>query len=412
MDGLEVLKAAFIAFLVYFRYGFFLVFFYAILVALGNLRRSRAVSKHPPVKRFAVLIPAHNEERVIGDLLGDLASMEYPRSLYRVYVIADNCTDNTVAIAKAHGAKVLVRQTHGPSSKGRALQWGLERIECDCDGFVIFDADNRVPPVFLQRANDALCEGIKLAQCYLAIKNPNDNLVTRALHLHQEVSNYLWHSGKHALGLGNYHVGTGMVISADLVRKYGWHAESLTEDLEYTLRMALVGERVFWLHDVRVYDEKPRDLKSAYVQQQRWTIGTWKCFQKYFIPVFLRGMALRRADLIDLALYLLAPAWIFMNALYGLANVVNSAFNIYPFPPDPVVTIAGAGFGVAYFAAGLRMAGIPVWRNIPLVLLFLTLYPIAATAQAVWGLVRINERRWYHTRHHAKLDPGIQLSSK
>ncbi|MGQ9525463.1 MAG: glycosyltransferase family 2 protein, partial [Armatimonadota bacterium] len=337
-------KELFIAYLTFFKYGFFLVFFYAVLVALGNLRRGYIPGRYPPSKRFLVLVPAHNEESVIGDLLGDLNSMNYPRHLYRICVIADNCTDCTAEVAKQHEAVVLQRSNGEANGKGRAIQWALEQIDWEYDACVVFDADNRVPRSFLQRANDALCEGVKLAQCYLDIKNPNDNLVTRALYLYQEVTNYLWHAGKHGLRLGNYLVGTGMVISADLLRKHGWNANTLTEDLEYTLRMALVGERVEWLRDVRVYDEKPTGLHTVYVQQQRWVIGTWKCFQKYFLPVLWKGIVARRADLVDLALYLLAPAWVFLNVIYGLANVVNSAFHIHPFPPDPMITIVGTAF--------------------------------------------------------------------
>jgi cellulose synthase/poly-beta-1,6-N-acetylglucosamine synthase-like glycosyltransferase len=405
-------RSLFIAYLVWFRYGFFIVFLYAVLVALGNLRKGYRPGSHPASKRFAVLVPAHNEERVIADLLRDLRAMEYPSHLYRVYVIADNCDDATAAIARSEGVTVLERRTAGMSSKGEALSWALERIDADYDAYVVFDADNRVAPTFLKRANDALCEGARLVQCYLAIKNPNDNWVTRALYLHQEVTNHLWHAGKHALGLGNYLVGTGMVISADLLTKHAWEAESLTEDLEYTLRMALEGHSVVWLSDVAVYDEKPSDLKSTYVQQQRWMIGTWKCFQKYFLPVLRKGVAERRADIVDLALYLFAPVWIVMNVVYGAANLINSAFNIVVFPPDPAVTVAGTVFGLAYFAAGLRMAGIPVLKNLALVMVLLALYPTAATVQVVWGLFRINERRWYHTPHGAKLDPEIRLGSE
>jgi len=405
-------KHIFIAYLAYFKYGFFLVFFYAVLVALGNLRRGFSPGRHSASKRFLVLIPAHNEEGVIADLLDDVRCMQYPRHLYKAYVIADNCSDRTAQVARQHGAEVLERRNGGAKGKGQAIHWALEQIDWEYDACVVFDADNRVSRSFLQRANDALCEGAKLVQCYLAIKNPNDNWVTRALYLHQEVTNYLWHAGKHGFRLGNYLVGTGMVISADLLRKHGWNANTLTEDLEYTLRMALVGERVEWLRDTCVYDEKPRDLRTVYVQQQRWVIGTWKCFQKYFLPVLWSGIVRRRADVVDLALYLVAPAWVFMNALYGLANIANSAFHIHPFPPDPVTTAVGAVFGVAYFAAGLRMARIPVLRNLPLVLAFLALFPVATTMQVVWGLVRINERRWYHTKHQAKLDPQIQLRSE
>jgi cellulose synthase/poly-beta-1,6-N-acetylglucosamine synthase-like glycosyltransferase len=400
----------FLACLFAFKYAFLLVMGYLIFTALGNVLRAYRPAASSPRKRFLVLIPAHNEAGVIGDLLRNLFRLHYPRELYRVVVIADNCTDDTAAIARAEGAEVLARNTAGAGGKGRAMEWALRQLDGNHDAVAVFDADNRVHLDFLQKMNDGLCAGHRLLQGFLGTKNPNDNWLTRVLHLHQASINTLWHAGKHGIGLGNYLVGTGMVIDRGLLEKHGWNAVTLTEDLEFTLRMALVGEKVLWLRDAVVYDERPSDLRTAWRQQQRWLIGTWHCLSRYFWPVLLHSLRTFRLDLADLAFYLITPLWFILNMVYGLANAGNSIFRWVNFPPDPWMTALGSAFGVLYFYAGLKLAKEPALKNLPYVILYLLVFPLFGTAQVLWSLIKVRETRWYHTPHSARLDPKIEAA--
>lgn len=397
-------------FLETFRYTFFLVFSYLFLIALGNLRRGYRPPFHPPKTRFLILIPAHNEERVIGALLRDIAKQKYPASLVKTVVVADNCSDGTAEVARQSGVLALERRSGGAKGKGQALQWALNQISWDYDACVIFDADNRVAPDFLQWANNALQEGYPLLQGYLATKNPNDNWLTRVLHIHQETINTLWHAGKQGLGLGNYLIGTGMVIERELLKE-GWKAQTLTEDLEFTLQKALKGYKVLWLREAVVYDERPFDLKNAWRQQQRWMIGTWQCFLKYFWPILRFGLSRKRIDLLDLSVYLFTPAWFIINALYVGINLLNEFFPFSPYAPNPLLTLLASAFGVLYCAVGLRLARIKVLENLPYLAVYLILFPLLGTIQCFLGLLRIKESRWYHTQHCARLDPSLEWES-
>lgn len=393
-----------------FKYAFLLVMAYLIMTALGNLIRPYLPPPALPRKRFLVLIPAHNEGAVIADLLRNLFQLRYPRQLYEVVVIADNCTDDTAEAARKEGATVLERFTAGAGGKGKALQWALEQLPDQDDAVVVFDADNRVHLDFLQHANDALCAGHRLLQGFLGTKNPNDNWLTRVLHLHQASINVLWHAGKHGLGMGNYLVGTGMVIDRALLNAYGWNATTLTEDLEFTLRMAEAGQKVMWLRDAVVYDERPVDLKTAWRQQQRWLIGTWHCLGRYFWPVLSRSLRTFRLDLADLAIYLITPLWFIFNTMYVVANAANSLFKWVYFPPDPWMTFVGSAFGILYFGVGLKLARESVVKNLPHILIYLLVFPLFGTAQVLWSLVNVRETRWYHTPHSARLDPQIEAA--
>ena len=90
--------------------------------------RRREVKVTTPQKKFAVIVAAHNESAVIGQLIENLKSLDYPEELYDIYVIADNCNDNTADIAAQAGAIVCRRVDETKKSKGFALEWMFERL--------------------------------------------------------------------------------------------------------------------------------------------------------------------------------------------------------------------------------------------------------------------------------------------
>ena len=121
-------------------------------------------NKEKPVKqhRYAILIAARNEEKVIGNLLDSIQRQDYPAELFTAFVVADNCTDATAQIAESHGATVFSRFNKRQVGKGYALEYLLERIEETVgldtfDAFLVFDADNVLMPYYLNQINKT-CE--------------------------------------------------------------------------------------------------------------------------------------------------------------------------------------------------------------------------------------------------------------
>lgn len=155
-----------------------------VAVALvGQLRRR----KHPVIEnkqhRFAVLICARHEEAVIGQLLDSLHHQTYPRELYDIFVVADNCTkDDTAGMARRHGAIVYERFNQKEVGKGYAMRWALEHLKADYpdtyDAVCVFDADNLAAPTFLEKINEGLCTGADIVEGYRDTKNPGDSWVS------------------------------------------------------------------------------------------------------------------------------------------------------------------------------------------------------------------------------------------
>ena len=151
---------------------------YQIMVSLCSLVKL----KDKPLKvnkdhKFMAIIPAHNEEAVVGNLIESLKNQNYNKELYDIYVIADNCTDNTAQIARDKGAIVYQRFDPTRKTKGYALNWFLQqKIEedADYDAFFVFDADNIVDKNFIKNMNKKLCQGEDVVQGYRDIKNPTD----------------------------------------------------------------------------------------------------------------------------------------------------------------------------------------------------------------------------------------------
>lgn len=125
--------------------------------------------------KFALIISAHNEEKVIANMVSSLNALDYPRNKYDILVIADNCTDNTAAEAQKAGATVLERNNPSLRGKGYALEWLFEKLydnEQGYDYISVFDADNLVDKRFLIEMNKKANQGYKAVQGFLDSKNP------------------------------------------------------------------------------------------------------------------------------------------------------------------------------------------------------------------------------------------------
>ena len=234
--------------------------------------------------KFMAIVPAHNEENVIQNLVESLVTQDYPKDLYDIYVIADNCTDRTAEIAKAAGAKVLKRFDEKHKTKGFALNWFLkQKIEedADYDAFCVFDADNIVDKNFLKNMNKKLCQGEEIVQGYRDIKNPTDSWVASGYAIFYWMMNRFYHLARYNVGLSPLLNGTGFMVKFDLVKDTGWDTVTLTEDIEFSLKQIIKGKKLGWATDAIVYDEQPERFKPSWKQRCRWTVGHIQCTKEY-----------------------------------------------------------------------------------------------------------------------------------
>ena len=188
--------------------------------------------------RFIIALPANNEESVIGNLIKSLQIQDYDKSLYDIYVIADNCTDGTANVARENGAIVYERFDADKKTKGYALNWFLDKMKDkkdDYDALLVFDADNVVDKNFLNVMNKKLCQGEVLVQGYRDIKNPTDTWVSGGYAIFYWTMNRLYHLARYNMGLSPLINGTAFMVKWDILIDEGWNTKTLTEDIEFAL---------------------------------------------------------------------------------------------------------------------------------------------------------------------------------
>ena len=283
MEYLYILKQALMYVLVVF-------WCYQIVVSLCSLVKLKD-KKYITNKnhKFMAIIPAHNEETVVTNLIESLKNQNYDKKLYDIYVIADNCTDETAEVARKAGAIVLERFDTAHKTKGYALQWFLKqkiKENADYDAFCVFDADNIVDKNFLINMNKKLCQGEEVVQGYRDIKNPTDNWITAGYALFYWTMHRLYHLARYNIGLSPLLNGTGFMVKFDVIKPNGWETETLTEDIEFSLKRIIAGKKLGWATDAIVYDEQPTSFKQSWSQRSRWTVGHIQCVKRYTGELF------------------------------------------------------------------------------------------------------------------------------
>lgn len=386
--------------------GFIFLFtVYYFVIGFCGLWRRHEDKIFTPAKTFALIVAAHNEHAVIAQLIDNLRELKYPRELYDIFVIADNCSDDTAEIARNHGAIVHERFSEEGRGKGFAMEWMFDRLfkmERQYDAVAVFDADNLVHPNFLLEMNNRLLKGDKVIQGYLDAKNPYDTWVSGTFAIAFWVIDHVWHLAKTNIGLSSVLGGTGMVITTDVLKKNGWGATCLTEDMEFTMKSLCDGIKTTWAHDAVVWDEKPLTFKASWNQRRRWAQGQFDVAHRYIPRMLKEGFRRRDIRILDGCLHLIQPHFMIISTLFIVLSYVQMGLgrqfftNIYTFLPAELFTIITLGQYLLPVIILLKLNVKPkAW-------LYLLLYPVFIYS---WipiiflGFIHRNEHEWSHTQH-------------
>ena len=304
------------------------VFFWStFLVAFGLIKPAR---KHPRSEhklKFAVLICARNEERVIKLPIKSVLMSKYPGHLREVIVLADNCVDGTVDRAREAGATVW--EKHSPSSgKGDVLSWGIERLrqQGGFDAVAVFDSDNIVSDGWFDAMNDALHDGETVVTGRRLSSNATANVISGWYTVYWDMMNELSNRVRTNLGLSGKLTGTGFAFLMSVVEKRGWNTCTMVEDVEFTIQTNLDGGRVAYVPDADYADEQPETLPYMWRQLCRWSTGGWQVVRVYlcrWLMTVMRRPSLRLFDSFFAILTGMSVAFIL------LFNVLALVFRIF-----------------------------------------------------------------------------------
>jgi hypothetical protein len=340
-----------------------------VLTAASARHRVRRTSQPA---RFAIVVPAHNEEMGIGATVDSLAALDYPPDARRIVVVADNCHDQTAAVARAHGAEVLERSNERDRGKGYALQFAFDHLlaEDRVEAIVVIDADTVVDRNLLWVCAGELAAGAHVIQVDYQVRNPEAGWRTRLLDVAFTCSHLVRSSGRRRLGLSAGLRGNGMVFTTSVLRRVPYTAFSAVEDLEYGLQLGLAGERVVFASDTYVRGDMPSAGAGVATQRVRWEAGRAETRRRYLRPLTRAALERRDPVLADLAADLVVPP--LGTLLSGLAVAAVASVPAGPATRRLGRTVAAAGgvalgihvgTGVLRSQSGLR--ALPAMAKVP-----------------------------------------------
>jgi cellulose synthase/poly-beta-1,6-N-acetylglucosamine synthase-like glycosyltransferase len=347
---------------------------------------------------FALVIPARNEARLIGEAIRHIRRLEYPRDKHQVFVVADNCTDNTAAVALAEGVHCLERWDPINLGKGKALRWFCEEARealLSFDAVVVLDADSRVTPPFLKAIAGAFTPGVHVVQSYIwpvpDDHSPVSVLAAYSELLEQEIDRKVKAHLEWPVSLK----GKGMAFRTPVLRSLVPRLLTKAEDAELSMLLARKRSCAFAPAAV-LYDCSPTGAAKAATQRARWLQGQWGVWRHHWrdiLHLLIRGDLGQRALVFSV---LLKPKALLFSAKALLLCMVMTI----PFLPESVrsvgaVSLSGAVLvDIAYYFIGLTFVGDA--RVYAQALLVAPLYVV----MWLWGLLRaiVSREAWPRAR--------------
>ena len=299
--------------------------FYLVYLAVNYYVKKEVVAgDFFPVNRFAIIVPAHNEELLIKNLCNSISEIDYPVNKRRYIIIADNCDDKTAEIGSEFDVNVLERFDKENIGKGYALSWSLQQINIDqYDAILFVDADNYVDKNILIELNKHINRGEQAIQCYNAVGNRNDSWFTQLLFVSRVIGNHLYHEAKYRLGLSSYLMGNGLCFKASLLKQKGWTAFSTGEDWEYYAQLIEDGVAISFAAGAKVFHQESRSLDQATSQRLRWSSGKFNIAKTLGISLLKKGIRQRSWFVIDAAFPLIFPNYSLLVNLTGTGLVLS-----------------------------------------------------------------------------------------
>ncbi len=356
-----------------------------LLIGLASLFSVRQLMNEESKRksRFCVAIPAHNEQDSIARTLESLRKLDYPQELFRIVVIADNCTDQTATVSRSKGALVVERFHDSKKSKGYALEYFFDIKDTlelgSVEGYVIVDADTEVDPNLLFVFNRYLEKGYLWLQAFYTVRNPQDHWRTGLMKYALSLFNGVWLYGQEELGLGSALRGNGMCFSAEGLRRFPWQAYGLTEDLEFAWRLRIQGEKVAFVPETKVYGEMVVGHSQGVItQRQRWEEGrsqlkrlfTRDVLKSGHLSFFAKGIALADLWMLPLSRFV---SGLLLTGIWAVAGV---------FLDGPVLLRWGC-----WIVCGLGFLGLGLYGLLPTVKLGMPLKDLKPLGYAPFYMI-------------------------
>lgn len=320
--------------------------------------------------KYACIICARNEAGVIAELIDSIKKQDYPSELVDIFVVADNCTDNTAEVARNAGAMVYERNNPDLCGKCYALQFIFDIIhseyqEKNYKGYFYFDADNLLAHDYITEMNKAVNAGEMIITSHRAPKN-YDNWISAGTGLMFLQQSRLVHSPRAKINCSTYVAGTGFYTDAEVIRKQGgWPYTSMTEDVEFSHSKVLEGYKIAFCYMAVFYDDQTCTIKDTINQRARWVKGGYQCCSKFLFK-HLKNITRSYSSYDLLFLLLPIPIITFSWGIISTIALLLMGSIGYTYSFGEVLIIIAVQLGAVYIAAWFIAALVTVleWKNI------------------------------------------------
>ena len=334
------------------------VLYQAVCIVVSLFAKEIHFPDAPMDKHYAVLISARNEEHVIGNLIASIRDQTYPAQLIDIWVVADNCTDNTAQRVRSLGCHCVERFNTELVGKGYALSYLLDHMMAQgiaeqYDAYFVFDADNRLDRNYFEEMNKGFHAGFKILTSYRNSVNLSDNWVSSGSALWFIRESRFLNNSRMLLGSSCHVGGTGFMFSKDIMqRNRGWKFHLLTEDLEFTLDSVLHGDRVGYCGSAILYDEQPVTFKQSWRQRLRWSKGFLQVF-RYYGPALI-SRAIRERDFASVDFTLLLFPFTVLGIMRLVVGVLFAALGFVTWRSQ-LYALIGWSLGIAMGMIGMML---------------------------------------------------------
>ena len=243
-----------------------------------------------------------------------------------IVVVADNCADDTAALAERAGATVLTRADPIRRGKGYAIGWALTQLDwASCDAVVLLDADTTIDADYYQRLAELMPLRNKALQCYDGLSNEMETWLTRLGGILTRNRYDLALPLKQAAGLRVPLTGDGTLLGQQILERHGWRPDSLTEGWDLYARLTLAGEHVELARAARIYAQEARSLEQAGSQRARWTTGRASVLRENWRTILASG-SISPHQKLDLFAELSSPGPVLSLTIALLGLVATATF--------------------------------------------------------------------------------------
>ena len=380
----------------------FIGYHFLFLILYFHCRRTTSLQKQalPSTNpmRFAIVVPAHNEATIIDRLLDSIVNLDYPKDMFDLLVIADNCTDETESIVAARGFQCYPRQDQVNLGKPHALNWFFQQIDLSrYDAVTIIDADTELDSLYLKALSVKFLQGAEVVQGYFGIMNPDDSWLTRLMVIPGVLKFGTRYFIKDKLGISCPLMGNGMGFAIHIIQRYGWNAFSVTENWEYYVMLSLQGHVVRYDFNAVIFSHAVTALSHGETQRKRWFKGRLSILKSYWFPLIECAIKRHGTSCLDTLIELASPSYsmLFIWAIISMFMALSMSYSgILPWIWNFWAALL-LGLLIILFISGLIIS--KAARTTWLQLFYLPVFLVWKIFVTVKGMLSYRDKSWQKT---------------